>query len=259
MSYDNIIVKKIDPTIPNSYMITEKIIGVSNPNKHYYFSSSCSYFEESDTGTKSDTGTREKSPPKCDHSIFNGIWNHKPIHKSSGSNILGDNCTLNLVQHDNMVLDIPVVTATTERLNFYGAKLVNCECDSVQFQDKIPIAIMNIGKNYSVGYLSRESMGGGVYLEHHNLPHFHMPLGDIDTCTSGGYLVLSKLIKKNTYAITGFKIPYGFAIITPPNVLHNDCMLTGRYIVVYGKSSLYSTALLKNRYDQQLLIKAHYQ
>jgi hypothetical protein len=85
-------------------------------------------------------------------------------------------------------------------------------------------------------------LGGGVYLEYHNNPHFHMPLEEY--CS--GYLVLCKK-ENDKYYIDAFKIPYGYAIYTPGNIIHNDCFLVGKYLVVYSVSKEYSTVILKTK------------
>ena len=72
-------------------------------------------------------------------------------------------------------------------------------------------------------------------------PHFHMPR---DRC-AGGHIILREL--DEYILLAAFEIPYGYALYTPGSVIHNDCFLTGKYIVVYSKTDNYSNVLLRNK------------
>ena len=52
---------------------------------------------------------------------------------------------------------------------------------------------------------------------------------------------------KDSYQLTAFKIPFGYAIYTGPNVIHADSFLIGDYSVVYSITENYSTVLIQNK------------
>ena len=99
---------------------------------------------------------------------------------------------------------------------------------------------MEVGENYVPDYIY--PIGGGIYLEYHDFPHFHMPVNS--ECR--GYLILGKY-QDGDILLSAFKIPCGYAIYTPPQVIHNDIFLIGRYIVVYALTREYSTVTLRDK------------
>jgi len=52
--------------------------------------------------------------------------------------------------------------------------------------------------------------------------------------------------------LSAFKIPLGYGVKIPNNVIHNDCFLIGKYLVIYSKTENYSTVLLKDNYDKAI-------
>ena len=80
-----------------------------------------------------------------------------------------------------------------------------------------------------------------MYLEYHKNPHFHMPINE----SASGGIVLAKQ-NGDSYHISCFRIPYGYASYIPPYTIHNDCFLIGDYYVIYSKSEPFSTCLLRN-------------
>lgn len=167
------------------------------------------------------------------------------------SNILGAST---LLPFEIRRVDIPGITATPETLAYYGARLCK-EGDTIQYETRpfseesdLAITQMSIGEDYAKGYLLQKTGGGGAYLETHYTPHFHRPL----SAMSGGYYILAKYIphrrqdnshdlSKFSYHITAFSIPEGYAVYTPPYILHCDGFLTGDYEVVYGIAATYQT------------------
>ena len=92
-------------------------------------------------------------------------------------------------------------------------------------------------QNYVENYLTNSQ----VYVEFHNLPHYHQPLSS--SCS--GALVLGKWSAEDTrLELSAFRIPFGKAIYTPPGIVHNDCFLHGEYQVVYGAADEFSSVLL---------------
>ena len=50
----------------------------------------------------------------------------------------------------------------------------------------LPLCNVDIGVNYIDDYIMKEA--GGVYVEYHDRPHFHMPREP----TAGGYIILGR-------------------------------------------------------------------
>ena len=98
---------------------------------------------------------------------------------------------------------------------------------------------MNITYDYINEYVMK--LGGGLYLEYFDIHHIHIPLNN----DSSGYIILAKKKPENIYELSAFQIPFGKALIIPPNITHNDCFLVGNYNIIYGISENYSTAILK--------------
>ena len=152
------------------------------------------------------------------------------------------------------------IEATAEALAFYSARLVK-PGESFSFENDVPLPVahMRIGSGYVDGYIRHPQRGGGIYMEYHDRPHFHLPRER----ECGGYLMLGKVLQSDepkyfddspelikphytsqTFAVTGFKIPFGYAVFTGRNVLHNDSYLFGAYSVVYSVTENYRCALV---------------
>lgn len=176
-----------------------------------------------------------RQPPQV---VFQGRWLSAAEGAESGNNILGQNGRLEV---DALRLEIPEAKATPEHLAYYGAKLVAFG-EPFQFEtaEPMPTTTMAIGSHYVDGFITDQEKGGGVYLEHHNLPHFHMPLND----DASGHLILGKRSESGLFEVSAFPIPYGFGIYTGPEVLHDDAFLVGDYEVVYGLAPEFSTVTL---------------
>jgi hypothetical protein len=182
------------------------------------------------------------------------------------SNVLGQNGIVRIddeVMIGDLKLVVPGVDATADAIAWYGALLI--EPGRVfEFESPVPLPVcdMRIGEGYVDGYIRNPERGGGFYLEYHDRPHFHLPR-DKD---AGGYLILGKVIQSSDpqvfdwplgcaaikpgystsqIALTAFRIPFGTAVYTGPNVIHNDSYLVGAYSVVYTVTSNYSTCLMR--------------
>lgn len=229
--YSDIIVNR-KGLVKDSHMQTTKVIGNIKPNKTYTINP-----DNLKSCKKELTKNIKNIVKEPLYTKIKNNWDCVPKHVDEGSNILGNNGEFQI----NGNLTIPIVTATIEHLAFYNCMLIE-QYDNIQFDTpkEIPVTVMQIGSNYAKDYLLTE-MGGGCYLEYHDVPHFHMPLND----QSIGYLILGKIIDENC-CLTAFKIPYGYAIYTSPYTIHCDAFLVGDYIVAYTVTDNYSTVLLKN-------------
>jgi hypothetical protein len=182
---------------------------------------------------------------------FTGKWlteEHIHIDKDD-ANILG---SFGKFEIDLNEMNIPIQDASQENLMYYNVKLLKIG-DNIKFEtnDYLPLCIVNIGEKYVNDYILQEKYGGGVYLEYHKNPHFHMPIYS----DSNGGLILAKKISDNNYHISCFKIPFGYATYIPPYVIHNDCFLIGKYYVIYSKSEPFSTCLLRNKENKIINVK----
>jgi len=235
MENDNIKVKRIGDD-PHSFMVTEDIIGYVKPGKHY----KVTLKGLGETDEKIGLAVNSKTKETIKYQAVTGKWSPAKTNEYSDANLLGGFGTLEIGE---TTLEIPEVLATEQSLAFYGAKLIKIN-DVFQFEtnEELPVTIMNIGKNYVQDYLKIPHLGGGTYIEHHDRPHFHLPIEP----SASGHMIIGD-IKDEVYRLSGFKIPYGFGIYTPPNLLHADAYLIGRYIVVYSVTDDYSTVLFKTK------------
>lgn len=235
-----IIVHRICSTNENAYMITEDIIGTIEPNSNYKI--------EKDNIIKIELTESEqnmhilKQPDYI--TLLEGEWILEAAeNQNKERNILGNDGIFITNQKE---IKLKKQIATENNLAFYGAKLYKIG-DILGFEnvtDTFPVTIVDVGKDYAKDYIMDPNLGGGVYLEYHNNPHFHMPLDD--KCE--GCLILGKKVNEK-YALSAFQIPYGYAVYTPGWIIHNDCFLIGRYLVVYAISNEYSTVILKDNND----------
>lgn len=222
-----------------AYMDTVAIEGYVTPGEAYRVSWSGLYRE--------DAGATLRLPPAGEPPSveLTGRWDAAPppgFLSSKQANILPESGVLWM---ELSRLAVPGVRATAPGLACYGAFLVAVESVlSFQGPRHLPVTRMEIGPAYASHYLLAEEQGGGAYLEHHDTPHFHMPL----TPRAAGYLILGKQAEApDGYRLTAFQIPYGYAVYTPPGVLHCDAFLVGSYRVVYTLTAQYATAFLRTR------------
>lgn len=167
-----------------------------------------------------------------------GYFSDESHDKNTFSNILGNNVELKCCSN---CYYLKPVEATKENVAYYNCKLLD-QNDNFYFNSKEDMAMYKV--NITLGYVDDYIMDNerGLYLEYFNTYHIHIPTNDL--CT--GYIILAKNISPEVYELSAIKIPYGKALVIPPNVIHNDCFLSGDYNIVYGKAKKYSTAILKN-------------
>jgi len=104
----------------------------------------------------------------------------------------------------------------------------------------LPVTITNFGPAYARDFLQIDGKGGGAFVEYHDFPHLHMPIEN----TARGHFLLGRA-DGGDYLLSAFRIPYGQAIYTPPNALHADPFLIGRYLIVYSVTRHYSTVVFR--------------
>ena len=228
--YKNVIVDR-NGDILNSNMVTLKITKEIFPKVNYRVTKKS--LVPSNNSSKFEGHCYQGTEPQ--KVIVVAQWKSDPDGLPDSSNILG---SLGLFIVNENEIKIPKAETNRENLGYYGAKLLE-EGDILRFEtDKeIPLTEVYVGSNYIDGYILNEKYANGVYIEKHNRPHFHKPLNKEAT----GYLILGRSIGDNLYAFSAFSIPYGYAVYTPPNTIHNDCFLIGKYAVVYSVTPEYST------------------
>ena len=184
------------------------------------------------------------TPPQAK---FEGKWYEKNDGHSNAS-ILGGIGELIM---NETTISIPVVIASNENLVYYGAYMIR-DGEIMDVESPVPLIIagVTVGKTYIRGFIMNKSYGGGEYLEYHDTPHFHMPLDQ----EADGVLILGKR-EGDDYFVTAYKIPYGYGVYTPPNVLHTDAHLVGRYLVMYTYTDNFSTVNLKTRKNELVEIQ----
>lgn len=189
------------------------------------------------------------NPPRItvpDHLEFIAEWDKKIIVSGEGNNILGDNGGL---YFEESHIKIPKVKATKETLAYYGAILIP-DKSPIRFpnDDAYPLWKMHVGPNYVRDYIMNKDCGGGFYLEfHHDQPHFHMVLD------GGGYYLLAKQIRNNTFQITAFELSNGQTVYTKKGAIHCDAALTGDLVVGYTASEDCSTVLLQTKTKNEMV------
>lgn len=155
---------------------------------------------------------------------------------------------------DVFKIEIPVVPAKNEYLNYYHAHLITLGQTIKISNHSFPIWKMKISKDYVKNYLMTQN-GGGFYLEYHkDPPHYHHYLQD------KGYYILRKTNSSFTkIQLTAFTIPQDHAIYTKKSVIHCDATLTGSYLVGYPLSKNFSTVLLRKTNHPEQMIKCLFQ
>jgi len=236
IKYNNIIVNRHGLT-DDSFMVTTNIIDEINPKCSYKVTSGgLMLIDDFITDNILYTSIPE-------YYEFEGKWLKDFLINLNNStnepNILGEFCKFEI---DLDAMQIPIQDATENNLLYYGCKLLKIG-DTIKFdtKDNLPLSIVSVGKNYVNEYILKEQYGGGVYLEYHKNPHFHMPINE----SASGGIILAKQ-NGDSYHISCFRIPYGYATYIPPYTIHNDCFLIGDYYVIYSKSEPFSTCLLRN-------------
>ena len=222
----------------DAFMVTYRIDAHVSPGIQYILAPG-KLIEQPDAGPAG-SGTRPTATPEAPpHIRLSGHWNTDIVVETEEANILGDVGILTLGES---TVSIPEAPATAEMMAYYGACLLKMG-DTVCFEADadLPVTLMEIGAGYVDEYLHVASKGGGSYLEWHDRPHLHMPLDD----QAAGYLLLGRRDGED-YLVSGFRIPFGYAVYMPPDVLHADPYLVGNYLVIYSVTKNFSNAVLRD-------------
>ncbi len=168
----------------------------------------------------------------------------KGIVRNSGKDAnLFDGMGALLVSDD---LKVPIVAADHERIKFYGLMLIKSGSNFPMSAFMADTLLMEYDYkfNYENDFLTQENGGGGYYVERHDFPHIHIPLNKY----SQGHIIIGKRLSAIHYSFTAFKIPYGYALYTPPGTIHGDGTLKGRYAIsVAGANTTADTVLFLNK------------
>jgi len=147
---------------------------------------------------------------------------------------------------------IPPVMATPENVQYYGLKLVENGENLIVRSPEADIIMMQYDYTsiYKKDFLLQEHGGGGIFVEYHNFPHIHIPLHE----DCGGYIVIGKQISEEEFDFTAFQIPFGYALYTPPNTIHGDGALVGKYGLTVADPSMISanTVLIYNEHSKKM-------
>jgi hypothetical protein len=163
------------------------------------------------------------------HAKWFNVHQKKAKARDAGANTFGGFGTLEVSSIDAM--PIPVMNAKRlpkEFLAQYGVRLVALTSfESIDFGSADEV--MSFHYEFHPEYIDRYVMqdGGGFYLETHPFPHIAIPLNK--NC-SGSYTVARK-VSEDEYAIVSFKIPFGYALIVDPMVMHDDATLKGHHVI----------------------------
>ena len=137
---------------------------------------------------------------------------------------------------------IPAIQATFENVDFYGCKLIK-NGDNFSLNSDVydmVLASYKYHDNYRQDFEVEDKGGGGYFVEKHNFPHIHAPMNK----DCGGYIILGKQLSINVFAFSAFIIPFGYALYTPPNAIHGDGTLVGKYAIAVAKASADANTVL---------------
>jgi len=225
-----------------SFMITSGISQHISPCTLYYIDTIGCKLMMSEMRRISDSTRHTATPESPPRLHAKGRWDSASAEDVPDGNILGGCGKLIL---EGNVLQIPEAPATAEMFAYYGAVLLK-DGDSVVHTAGVdlPVCSMHIGSEYAKEYLLVAEYGGGAYLETHDRPHLHMP------CNEGaaGYMILGRRTSEadGSFELSAYHIPYGYALYTPPEVVHCDAFLKGDYMCVYSCTKNYSTYLIRD-------------
>jgi hypothetical protein len=240
--FKNIIVNRLGTT-KHSFMRTERIVQTIHPEVNYKILLQ-QFMALPEYNLTLNKVQCVEEPKFID---IDSEWTDDKSIKQKNANILGSFGKL-IVPSE---IYIPVNIASYKNVKYYGATLFNI-FDIIKFKAKeaIPLTEMVIGSDYVNDFILDKELGGGQYLEYHDIPHYHAPM----SLENKGYLILGKL-NENKIRLSAFLIPYFKGIYTPGFVIHNDANLVGRWLVVYSKTDNYSTVLLRDKNDNCSKIK----
>lgn len=234
-SVDDLTVNRVGTT-STSYMRTEGFLGHCAPGETYRVTIEDGFTPVA--GTPAPPATPVMPP----HLVLDGDWDEEVDFVRSEVNILGGNGRYTLPAGAASMV-IPVAKPTPGHLAFYNSALVRSG-DLVRFEttDVLPVTVTSVGADYPENYLLREDFGGGAYLEVHDRPHFHMPIEQ----SCGGYMILGGRGADRIKRVSAFRIPYGYGLHMGQWAIHNDAYITGRHIVIYSKTTAFSSVIIRD-------------
>ncbi|WP_257263238.1 hypothetical protein [Endozoicomonas sp. ONNA2] len=222
----------------SAFMRTENIIGHAEPGKNYRLTWQGLAPEPMANAAK-------PLPAPVTPSLVNarGEWIKDVDLTTKDANILGGMGSFFLPDGEEELV-IPRAQTTREHLAFYGCQLIKVgEQVSFDSTGNLPVTITSIGEQYVDSYLMDQDKGGGTYLEVHDRPHLHMPLNK----DAGGYLIIGRHTQEGDYLMSAFQVPFGYAIVMAPWVIHSDAYLVGRYLVIYSATPEFSTVIIRRK------------
>ena len=127
--------------------------------------------------------------------------------------------------------EIATEVATPENLGYYGAKFANRTEERIYVHMEHQQANFRYADNYLDNYVmvDKEKGGaGGASLERHPFCHTDTPYED--QATSGVFVIAKFLDKSETQIeLTGFVIPQEETLWVPPDVIHTNNYLKGKW------------------------------
>jgi len=235
--YDSLI--NLKGRTAESYMLTEKLVGIILPKSLYYIRNDIlEIILDND-----DNILKDNFHFDIPHYIV--VSEYTKFNKNLYNLSVLDG--LSIMNINIKEINIPIVDYKKNYLAYYG-------CDSYNKDDKIifdteitlPITYIDIGTDFVNGYVMDEYKGGGLYFSESKNPKFFMPINK--DCS--GCIILAKKVG-HLIKISAFKIPFGKAIYIPQNVLHTDCFLVGKYMVIQSVKSENNTYII--RHDNNLV------
>ena len=253
--FQQLAIDRSDPTVSDSQMTTQRILGVVTGDQVYKFVMNKGIIavtprEAHQSGVRRFKKQLNFPPRDLQYTDIEGHWDSETHGSADESNILGGYGRLTLKTMER-TLQIPIVQATEDTLRYYKAHLLHSG-DHFRFETEreFPIFEMSIGKNYVPSFVMK---GKGLYLEYHNEPHYHEPM---NTHTGGVYLlarIMTDPVSSQEWVrITAFRVPYGTAVYSEPGAIHDDATTQGQWRVGYIDAKEFSTVLIRNQRDEKI-------
>lgn len=117
---------------------------------------------------------------------------------------------------------IPIDIGTDQNLCYYGASLASKKQQQIALLHRHATVDFIYGEDYQSNYVANK--GGGFGMEMHEFHHMVCPLQD-----DSGYFILGKKISADEMHLTAFKIPKNHVLYIPPNSIHSNDYLKGKW------------------------------